>query len=71
MSDKDWNRPDEKLPPEGVVVDTMNSHGQVTQLKRSGRLWFVPDGSMYVYYEPMFWRANGDSKSRSVARSGL
>lgn len=25
-------------------------------LKRSGSLWFVPDGSMYVYYEPTHWR---------------
>lgn len=25
-------------------------------LKRKGRLWFIPDGSMYVYYEPKFWR---------------
>jgi len=52
----DWYKPSEKLPPNGVVVNTMNSHGQVTQLKRSDRLWFVPDGSMYVYYEPTFWQ---------------
>jgi hypothetical protein len=25
-------------------------------LKRQGRLWFYPDGSMYVYYTPTHWR---------------
>lgn len=25
-------------------------------LKRSGNLWFVPDGSMYVYYRPTHWK---------------
>lgn len=24
-------------------------------LKRQGRLWFFPDGSMYVYYTPTHW----------------
>lgn len=47
--------------PEGVVVWTMIADGQgvrnETMLKRSGRLWFVPDGSMYVYYSPTHWRA--------------
>lgn len=26
------------------------------ELKRQGNLWFVPDGSMYVYYTPTHWR---------------
>ncbi len=25
-------------------------------LFKSGNLWFVPDGSMYVYYRPTHWR---------------
>ncbi|MCD8349590.1 MAG: hypothetical protein LUC93_03165 [Planctomycetaceae bacterium] len=25
-------------------------------LKRLGRLWSFPDGSMYVYYQPTHWR---------------
>lgn len=46
--------------PEGVIVQTKihDAHGErnVQALKRSGRLWFVPDGSMYVYYTPTHWR---------------
>lgn len=48
--------------PEGVVLETaLIKEGQprnVTRLKRSGRLWFVPDGSMYVYYTPTHWRVD-------------
>lgn len=46
--------------PEGVVVmtkidDHLGSRNE-QKLKRSGRLWFVPDGSSYVYYTPThFW----------------
>jgi len=56
MREQDWFSPKYKLPPEGVVVNTMNSVGQVSQLKRRGGLWFVPDGCMYVYYVPQFWK---------------
>lgn len=51
-----WVKLSDRLPEEGVVVDVMKSDGEITQLKRRGRLWFVPDGIMYVYYEPTFWR---------------
>lgn len=50
-----WNLTEKKLPPEGAVVDTLSSNGTQQQLKRQGRLWFVPDGTMYVYYTPKFW----------------
>lgn len=53
----DYTRVDEALPPEGVVVDTISPGGIQQPLKRSGRLWFHPDGVMYVYYVPMLWRA--------------
>ena len=49
-----WIACADELPPEGVVVQVKNNNG--TTLKRSGRLWFLPDGSMYVYYVPEFWR---------------
>ena len=26
------------------------------ELHDRGRLWFFPDGSMYVYYTPTHWR---------------
>ena len=56
MKIKDWKSPKNEVPPDGVVVNTMDGSGRVTQLKRRGRLWFFPDGSMYVYYEPTFWQ---------------
>lgn len=52
-----WIRTEVALPDEGVVVDTISPRGIGSPLKRSGRLWFFPDGSMYVYYTPEFWRA--------------
>lgn len=44
------------MPPDGQVVDTMDSGGHVQSLRRNGNLWWFPDGSMYVYYVPKFWR---------------
>ncbi len=44
------------LAPEHKVVLTKidDEHGErnICELKRSGRLWFTADGSMYVYYTP-------------------
>jgi hypothetical protein len=46
--------------PEGEVVltkiDDREGERNVQKLKRSGRLWFVPDGSIYVYYSPTHWK---------------
>lgn len=48
-------------PPEGVIVDTMISdisgERRKQRLYRKGRLWFIPDGSIYVYYTPIGLRA--------------
>lgn len=52
----DWTPTKQSLPPEGVTVLTKDSGGQVRPLKRKGRLWFVPDMSMYVYYTPVAWK---------------
>ena len=47
------------IAPEGVLVLTKidDGHGvrNVQKLYRQGRLWYVPDGSMYVYYTPTHW----------------
>lgn len=58
-----WIRVADKLPPKGVVVDTkIDRDGKITnhqELKVGGEassLWFVPDGTMYVYYVPTHWR---------------
>lgn len=46
--------------PEGVVVmtkiDDENGVRNEGTLKRVGNLWWVPDGSMYVYYRPTHYR---------------
>jgi hypothetical protein len=59
-----WIRTDEQLPEPGVVVDTKIDDAKgcrnETKLYRcttgAQRLWFFPDGSMYVYYTPTHWR---------------
>lgn len=51
-----WNFTNQILPPENVVVETMDSGGSIQKLMRSGNLFWFPDGSMYVYYCPVKWR---------------
>lgn len=56
--DGEW-RPIEEAP-EATLVETKihDAYGErnVARLRRSGRMWFVPDGSRYVYYQPTHWR---------------
>lgn len=56
----EWIKVSEKLPPEGIAVETKldDSKGirNMQKLIRKGRLWFYPNGSMYVYYTPTHWR---------------
>ena len=68
-----WERVDDSLPDIGVVVHTKihDERGERNEqpLKRggsNGRLWFFPDGSMYVYYVPTHWRpiSIGDAPDR-------
>ena len=46
--------------PEDTVVWTKidDRHGSrnETTLQRRGRLWWTPQGDMYVYYAPTHWR---------------
>jgi len=51
-----WSLTKNVLPDEGIVVETISEGGQQVKLKRQGRLWFYPDGSMYVYYTPSMWK---------------
>lgn len=47
----------ESNPPEsGTLVECTTPGGDVRVLKRSGNMWFVPDGSVYVYFTPVKWR---------------
>jgi hypothetical protein len=46
-------------PEDSVVetkIDDAGGERNVQPLKRRGRLWFVPDGTAYVYYAPTHWR---------------
>lgn len=58
MTTRDWQPID--TAPDRVLVETKvhNERGEhnVQPLIKRGRLWFVEDGSMYVYYDPTHWR---------------
>jgi hypothetical protein len=55
-----WTEVSKMRPPDGMVVETKIDDGKGVrneqQLKRQGRLWFFPEGDMYVYYTPTHWR---------------
>lgn len=61
----EWIECEKKLPPVDVVVmtkiDDAKGCRNEQELKRYQRdfscnsLWFMPDGSMYVYYKPTHW----------------
>lgn len=48
------------LAPAEEIVETKihdeNGERNVAKLVWSGNLWFFPDRSMYVYYQPTHWR---------------
>lgn len=48
-----------QLPPQDEVVmtkiDDANGCRNQQPLKLHNRLWFFPDGSMYVFYQPTHW----------------
>lgn len=59
-----WQRPDLHEPPHNTDIDWMTSNGDIVYGgKKSGRLWFLPDG-VYVYYEPTFWRLSKKESSK-------
>ncbi len=55
-----WTSCDEVLPVDGLTVmtkiDDRKGWRNEQPLKRQGNLWFLPDGSMYVYFTPTHWR---------------
>lgn len=59
-----WVSVNEKLPAQDLEVDTKIDDGRGVRNEQSmklvGRLWYVPDGSMYVYYTPTHWRPKQD-----------
>ena len=51
-----WTRVDKELPAQKREVMTLSEGGIEQSLMLQGKLWFHPDGSMYVYYTPVYWR---------------
>lgn len=56
----EWIKVKEKLPPEHLIVETKidDEKGCRNQqrLYRYRELWFLSDGSMYVYFTPTHWQ---------------
>jgi hypothetical protein len=54
----EWVSCDYQLPPEGEVVLTKSGDQDPHErpLIRRGTLWYLPDMSMYVYYDPTHWK---------------
>lgn len=53
-------QPIETAPENKVVMTKIDDYKGVCNeqpLKKVGRLWFFPDGSMYVYYTPTHWKS--------------
>lgn len=46
-------------PPKGIVIKTKIDDNSgvrnVQNLRFDGKLWWLSDGSMYVYYTPTHW----------------
>ena len=55
----DWKTID--TAPDSAAVETKiedaDGMRNVQCLVKRGALWWLPDGSMYVYYRPTHWRA--------------
>lgn len=55
-----WVDCKDRLPPTGETVltkiDDASGVRNEQPLKRLSKLWFLPDGSMYVYYQPTHWK---------------
>lgn len=53
------------MPPENLIVETKidDVHGvrNEAKLKLCKKLWWLADGSMYVYYVPTHWKYIRDS----------
>lgn len=51
-----WYRTSDMLPEEGEIIDTkvddLRGCRNEQRLKFSHNLWWIPDGSTYVYYNP-------------------
>jgi hypothetical protein len=57
----EWIEVLRQMPPVGIVVNTKIDDAKgcrnEAHLKFQRNLWWYPDGSMYVYYQPTHWKA--------------
>ena len=64
----EWKLTARELPPKNLVVDTKIDDAKglrnEQQLKFSSNLWWLTDGSMYVYYTPTHWRPAAGNAER-------
>jgi hypothetical protein len=53
-----WNEIETAPDGETVLTKISDDDGERNEqrLVRRGNLWWLPDGSMYVYYRPTHWR---------------
>lgn len=62
----EWVSCRDKLPPWSIDVETKIDDEQgvrnVAVLRLYRNLWWLPDKSMYVYYNPTHWRSIGGAK---------
>lgn len=55
-----WTKVEDSVPTPGEIVKTISPGGMEQELMYdSSGLWFHPDGSMDVYYVPLFWKRMG------------
>ena len=55
MNIQHWISITERMPESGRVVTVLTPGGDVRPLKYGDNLWWLPDGSMYVYFTPTHW----------------
>jgi hypothetical protein len=67
-SERPWIKCSKWLPANNEVVETKIDEGAGVHneqtLKRRDNLWFLPDGSMRVYYCPTHWRSVNEPRAK-------
>lgn len=62
MGSRSWVRTsDIAMPVQGVIVEAMDSGGNVQTLVYKDGRWYLPDYSAHVHFVPRYWRYLGDT----------
>jgi hypothetical protein len=74
MNKDPWISVEDRVPPVGVVIETKVDRGNgVTNEQKlvfDNPLWFFPDHSMYVYYQPTHWRMPFTNNTKDNEQKG-